>query len=181
MTSSRSPTTRRPDALAPMLPRLLATPPDTQSVVPAGEMRVLAMFTSARRDGPITWAPLVRVRAWFADLTLDLREGHLPPHCTIDLSAWLSEVTIIVPPGVHLRSDLYTLLAEEHTKRKGPPQLPAPDAPVVEVLGTAHIAEVRLRVNDRLPYAQLVRLIGAVQAAGLSRIGFESEAALPGR
>lgn len=42
-------------------------------------------------------------------------------------------------------------------------------------------AEVRLRVNDRLPYAQLVRLIGAVQAAGLSRIGFESEAAPPGR
>jgi biopolymer transport protein ExbD len=37
-------------------------------------------------------------------------------------------------------------------------------------------AEVRLRANVGVPYGQVAALIGTVQAAGLSRIGFEAEA-----
>ena len=42
-------------------------------------------------------------------------------------------------------------------------------------------AEVRLRANVGVPYGRVVALIGTVQAAGLSRIGFEAEPAPPAR
>ncbi len=39
--------------------------------------------------------------------------------------------------------------------------------------------EVQLRADERVPYGQVAELIGLVQAAGLSRIGFVTE--VPGR
>jgi len=39
--------------------------------------------------------------------------------------------------------------------------------------------EVQLRVDRQVPYGQVAELIGVVQAAGLSRIGFVTEAAPP--
>jgi biopolymer transport protein ExbD/biopolymer transport protein TolR len=39
--------------------------------------------------------------------------------------------------------------------------------------------EVQLRVDRRVPYGQVAELIGVVQEAGLSRIGFVTEAAAP--
>ena len=40
--------------------------------------------------------------------------------------------------------------------------------------------EVQLHVDRAVPYGQVAELIGVVQAAGLSRIGFVTEAAAPG-
>jgi len=40
--------------------------------------------------------------------------------------------------------------------------------------------EVQLRVDRAVPYGQVAELIGVVQAAGLSRIGFVTEAVAPG-
>jgi biopolymer transport protein TolR len=39
--------------------------------------------------------------------------------------------------------------------------------------------EVQLRVDRQVPYGRVAELIGVVQAAGLSRIGFVTEAAPP--
>ena len=39
--------------------------------------------------------------------------------------------------------------------------------------------EVQLRADSRVPYGRVAELIGAVQDAGLSRIGFVTEAAAP--
>jgi biopolymer transport protein ExbD/biopolymer transport protein TolR len=41
--------------------------------------------------------------------------------------------------------------------------------------------EVQLRVDRRVPYGQVAELIGVVQEAGLSRIGFVTEAAAPSK
>jgi len=41
------------------------------------------------------------------------------------------------------------------------------------------LTEVQLRADERVPYGRVADLIGAVQAAGLSRIGFVTE--LPAR
>lgn len=47
----------------------------------------------------------------------------------------------------------------------------------LQALAASHPgAEVRLRANVGVPYGQVAALIGTVQAAGLSRIGFEAEA-----
>ena len=40
--------------------------------------------------------------------------------------------------------------------------------------------EVQLHVDRAVPYGQVAELIGVVQAAGLSRIGFVTEAVAPG-
>ena len=40
--------------------------------------------------------------------------------------------------------------------------------------------EVQLRVDRAVPYGQVAELIGVVQASGLSRIGFVTEAVAPG-
>ena len=45
------------------------------------------------------------VRSWFSEITIDLRSAALPPVSTIDVSAWFSEVTIVVPPDVHVEFD----------------------------------------------------------------------------
>ncbi len=37
------------------------------------------------------------------------------------------------------------------------------------------LTEVQLRADERVPYGRVAELIGAVQAAGLSRIGFVTE------
>jgi len=39
--------------------------------------------------------------------------------------------------------------------------------------------ELQLRADTRVPYGQVVQLIGLAQSAGLSRIGFVAEAAAP--
>jgi hypothetical protein len=88
------------------------------------------------------------VRAFFSEVRLDLREGALVADCTIDVSAWVSEVTIIVPPDVHVESDLYALAADTAAPQ-GVGLLPPRDAPRVRVTGTAHLAEVRVRVQPR--------------------------------
>jgi biopolymer transport protein TolR len=41
------------------------------------------------------------------------------------------------------------------------------------------VTEVQLRADSRVPYGRVAELIGAVQDAGLSRIGFVTEAAAP--
>jgi hypothetical protein len=126
----------------------LDAPPSSPGL-PPGEVRVLGLMNTVKHRGPIDWPPRVAVRAYFSEVTIDLRDGVLPPHCVIDLSAWFAEVTIITPPDVHVTSDVYTLLAEEKIKRKGVMTTPAHDAPHVSIVGSAHVAEVRVRVLAR--------------------------------
>lgn len=124
-----------------------ASPPS--SALPAGELRVLGLFNRITGISPDVWPQRLVVRAWFSDITLDLRSAALPPVSTIDLSAWLSEVTIVVPPDVHVEFDCYTMIAQATDESRVFPMAAKPDAPRVRIVGTAHVAEVRVRVRPR--------------------------------
>lgn len=89
------------------------------------------------------------VRAWFSEITIDLRSAALPPVSTIDLSAWFSEVTIVVPADVHVEFDCYTMIAEATNESGALATVAKPGAPRVRIIGSAHVAEVKVRVRPR--------------------------------
>jgi biopolymer transport protein TolR len=63
-------------------------------------------------------------------------------------------------------------------------ELKATDADITAAARTAArrnpATEVQLRADRSVPYGRVAELIGQLQAAGLSRIGFVTEAAAPG-
>jgi biopolymer transport protein TolR len=58
-----------------------------------------------------------------------------------------------------------------------PSELQAVKARAAQMAKTNPATEVQLRADSRVPYGRVAELIGVVQAAGLSRIGFVTEAA----
>src|SRR5687767_11376047 len=64
------------------------------------ERRILAILGEARRKGRWLVPRLLRVRAFFADVKVDLRDNPIPQDFTLDVGAFAAAVTLIVPPGV---------------------------------------------------------------------------------
>jgi Cell wall-active antibiotics response 4TMS YvqF len=118
-----------------------------RSAVPIGEMRVLGLLNTIRRFRPDRWTSRILVRAFFSDVTLDLREVELPPMCTIDVNAWFAQITIIVPPEVDVDFEIFTMIGEAKDGRKKRPSAPLPGAARVQIVGSAHMAEVALKVK----------------------------------
>ena len=116
--------------------------------LPPGELRVLGLFERIAGITPVTWPDRLVVRAYFAEITIDLRYAELPPVSSIDLSAWFAEVTIVVPPGVHVEFDCYTMIADAIDETRRAPASAA-DAPRVQIIGSAHVADVRVKVKPR--------------------------------
>jgi hypothetical protein len=119
------------------------------SAIPAGELRVLGLFNTIRRAVTEIWPSQILVRAFFSDVTLDLRECELPPMCTIDIGAWFATVTIIAPPDVHVEVDVFTVVGETKRPKKGSASAAVPGAPRVSVIGNAQVATVYLKVKAR--------------------------------
>lgn len=125
------------------------TPLPVSPALPPGERRVLGLFNHIKRISPAEWPARMLVRAYFSDVTLDLRPSALPAVCVIDVSAWFAEVTIVVPDDVHVDFDLYTMMAEAKDGRRNRPNYAMLDSPRVVITGSAHLAEVKLRVQPR--------------------------------
>ena len=60
-----------------------------------------------------------------------------------------------------------------------PTALEALERQLIDIARTDPDTEVLLRVDNTVPYGRVAALIGQVQAAGLSRIGFVAEPAQP--
>jgi hypothetical protein len=112
------------------------------------ERRILAFMGETRRVGRWAVPRLLRVRAILGEVRIDLRENPIPEQFTLDVRAWGARVTLIVPPGVSVRSDVFALMANAINQAD---EVPAEgeSQPRVQVSGSAILGEVRVLVRDR--------------------------------
>lgn len=111
------------------------------------ERRVLALAGEVRRVGRWLVPRLLRVRAFLGEVKVDLRENLIPEGFTLDVRAYGSRVTLIIPPGVSVLFDVFAFMgnavnqAHEPVAEKG-------GAPAIRVIGSAYLGEVRVLVRD---------------------------------
>jgi hypothetical protein len=113
------------------------------------EKRFLALMSEVRRKGVWSVPTRVTARAFMGAVRLDLREGQVPAGgVDIDVSAFMGEVRIILPPGLRADVDGVAFMGEFSDRTAGG-ALDAPDAPIIRVHGLAIMGAVR--VETRLP------------------------------
>jgi hypothetical protein len=125
------------------------TPPAPGS----SQMRgIVCVFSETRKEGPWQVPQYLRVLAVFGNAKIDLREAVLQYHETvIEAKAVLAEIQIIVPPDIIVECDGEALLGSftlsEGKRRGGRTVVRPPNAPVVRVIGSAHLASVTVKVR----------------------------------
>jgi hypothetical protein len=131
----------RAPAPRPSTPRVERRPDE-------GERRYAAVMSTFRKDGE--WMPsrYTRVLAVMANARLDLRDAtFVDQEIVFDVKAVMSEVQILVPPGVTVECDGSAFMGE-FSGRHDDARID-PDAPRVVVRGSAIMSQVR--VETRLP------------------------------
>lgn len=138
-------------AAAPWLAGTPARPPARRGGYPApGETpalrRMLAFLSNSRHSGRWTVPRRLDVRAVLGEVMLDLRDADLPPgFCEIDVGALMSNVNVLVPPGVVVEALVTSIMASVANDAEDDGRLPG-DAMRVRLTGMAVMAEVRVRV-----------------------------------
>lgn len=136
----------REPARAPV-PRA-SMPSLARPVAVAPERRHLAIMSTFRKAGDWTPSPLTTIRAVMATVRIDLRDASfVDSEVTFDILAVMSEVKLIVPPGIRVECDGMALLGEcsDHHDASGGDA----EAPIVRVRGSSVMANIR--VETRLP------------------------------
>ena len=126
----------------------LARPPRNAALssIPE-ERRILAMAGQARRVGKWLVPRLLRVRAFFGEVKVDLRETAIPEGFTFDVRAYGSSVTLIVPPGVSVAFDVFAFMGNAINQAHEPAAVDG-RAPAMRVVGSAYLGEVRVLVRE---------------------------------
>jgi hypothetical protein len=113
---------------------------------------IVAIFSESRKQGRWVVPRQFRVLSIFGNAKVDLRESILQYRETIiEAQAVFAEIQIIVPPDVIVECDGDALLGSftlDEGKRRGARSAPPPsDAPIVRVIGSAHLASVTVKVR----------------------------------
>lgn len=129
------------------VPRAVTTPPIRHgNTMP--ERRHVAIMSTLRKGGDWTPSRSTTIKAIMADVRIDLRDAtFVDSEIVIDVFAFMSEATFVVPPGVRVECDGFAFMGEftdRHDARSGDP-----DAPLVRITGTSFMAKVA--VETRLP------------------------------
>jgi hypothetical protein len=125
-------------------PPAVQSRPGSHPVLVPEEGRIAAIMGDTRRDGQWTVPRLLRVRAVMSSVRLDFRNALIPEQCTVDVSAIMSNVAIIVPPEMSVDMDVSAVLSNA---RNSANLGPAYGAPRIRIVGSAIMAEVRARAR----------------------------------
>jgi hypothetical protein len=126
---------------------LLSTAPVRWMPAPVPvEGRILGIMSETRRVGPWRVPQTLRVKAIMSDVKIDLRYAIVPPGCTIDVSAIMSNVAFLVPPGMIVDFDVSSIMAAagNDVRAEGNGYV----LPHVRIRGSAFMAEVRAKVRE---------------------------------
>lgn len=134
--------------LAPLLADLQETSGAYAAPLPAPPAdRIAGMLSSTQRRG--TWAvpQHIDVNLFMASACLDLTGTAIPDHIEIDLGLVLSSVEVIVPAGVHVRTDtVRNLLSSVSDRSRGT----YPPAASVHLRGHATLSSVTVKTPHAL-------------------------------
>ena len=111
------------------------------------EGRILGIMSEVRRRGPWQLPRRLRVKAIMSDVKIDLRSAHIPPGCTIEVSAIMANVSFIVRPGMIVDFDVLPIMASAGSDPRAEGS-GAYTVPHVRVRGKAIMSEVRVRVRE---------------------------------
>lgn len=121
------------------------------AVAPAslpGERRYLAVMSNFRKTGNWTPSRSTNIRALMASVQIDLRDAtFVDAEIDFDITAVMTEVKVIVPPGVQVECDGWAFMGEFMSRNDV--SVRDPDAPRVNIRGSALMATVT--VETRLP------------------------------
>jgi hypothetical protein len=109
------------------------------------ERRILAILGEARRKGRWLVPHLLRVRAYFGDVKVDLRDNPIPQDFTLDVGAFAAGVTLIVPPGVDVAFDVFAMMGTAKSEADEPSH--GSRAPWIRVTGSVVMGEVKVIVR----------------------------------
>lgn len=111
------------------------------------EGRILGIMSETRREGPWRVPQMLRVLAVMSDVKVDLRYAVIPPACTIDIWAFMANVSFLVPPAMIVDFDVTPIMASARNDALG--EGAGYLLPNVRIRGSACMAEVRVRVRHR--------------------------------
>lgn len=127
----------------------LAQAPRHAPVAPApDERRFLTLLGETKRVGRWLVPRLLRVRAVLGEVRIDLRDSAIPDDFVLDVRAYGSRVTLVVPPGIDVAFDVFAALGNA-TSQAHEPVGAEPGAPTIRVTGSALLGEVRVLVRER--------------------------------
>lgn len=107
--------------------------------------RILAIMSETRRRGLWVVPKQLDVVSVMAETELDLREASLAPGITeISISAWMTKLVIIVPPGVRVANRVLAVMGAVRDRTDRDP-VRDPLAPVLRIEGWAVMAEVLVK------------------------------------
>lgn len=107
--------------------------------------RIVAFMSETRRDGQWRVPRRLRVAAVMSTVRLDLRYALIPEHCTIEVLAFMANVTVLVPPGLTTAVDVTPVMS--NVRNEGASTGDWRDPPRVRITGGAFMAEVRARLR----------------------------------
>jgi len=113
------------------------------------EDRILSIMTETKRRG--VWRLARHIDMWsiMSDTQLDLTEAIFPDGVTeIDVSAVMTSVKVIVPPGVRVVVQTTSVMATVSDESFEPPDVGS-GAPVLRLTGFALMSEIKVRVRLR--------------------------------
>jgi hypothetical protein len=142
--------TESPAAVDALVADLLGPAPSyspAPSTLGAFHRRIMAVMSNSRHAGPWTVPPQLDVAAVMSEVRIDLRHATIPAACTIDVSAFMANVSIIVPPGMPVHFDVSAIMATSRNDAV-PTSYQTPGVPLITVKGFAFMAEVRVRVRE---------------------------------
>jgi Cell wall-active antibiotics response 4TMS YvqF len=111
-----------------------------------GEGRIVGFMSETRRKGPWRLPQRLLVRAIMSDMKIDLRYAAIPAGCSIEVSAIMANVQLIVPPGLIVNFNINPILGSARSDADDGSH--AGRQSHVDVHGSAIMAEVRVRVRQ---------------------------------
>lgn len=107
----------------------------------AGEGRVVAVMSSAKRAGAWPVPRTLRVLAVMSEAVVDLRDAVLPAEgCEVEVRALMANVKVLLPPAVEAYVDVTALMGAVHDYTHNTPN--PGHAPRVRVTGACVMSEV---------------------------------------
>ena len=118
----------------------------SRHMLPAPRSRIVGFMSETRRTGPWLVPEHLTIRAVMCDMKIDLRYAVILSPCTIDVTAVMANVSLLVPPGLYVEFDMHPFLAAVGSDAAGG-ALGGHAAAHVRIVGSAVMSEVRVRVK----------------------------------
>lgn len=122
----------------------------------AESIRLPTVLGSTKRQGVWSVPPELHCLVILGELVLDFRDAHFVSDAvTVDLSATLGSVTLIVPPGTQVENECHEILSSSTFPKRGRRSAP-PNGLLVVLTGRAFFSDVT--VKEKPPASQVPTL-----------------------